>query len=70
MAYIQAPIECDMYMRLQADTEVKEGTAETHVLKCLKNLYGGRQAGNVWADYLAENLIDADFELSHVDECV
>ena len=48
-------------MILPASIEVKGGTAEMHVLKLLKNLYGGRQAGKVWADYLAEKLIEAGF---------
>ena len=61
MAYTQVPIECDIYMILPASIEVKGGTAEMHVLKLLKNLYGGRQAGKVWADYLAEKLIEAGF---------
>ena len=70
IAYTQVPIECDMYMKLPAGIEVKGGTAETHVLKVPKNLYGGRQAGEVWADYLAEKLIETDFQQSNVDECV
>ena len=45
MAYTQAPIECDMHMKLPAGIEVKGGTAEMHCLKLLKNFYGGRQAG-------------------------
>ena len=44
MAYTQSLRECDMYMRLTADIEVKGGKAETHVLKVLKNCYGGKQA--------------------------
>ena len=51
-----------MYLKLPAGIEVKGGTAEMHVLKLLKNLYGGRQAGKVWVDYLAEKLIGADFQ--------
>ena len=57
MAYTHAPIECDMYMKLLAGIEVKGGTAEMHVLKLLKNL-----TGKVWTDYLAEKLIEADFQ--------
>ena len=70
MEHTQSPIECDMYMKLQADIEVKGGMAETHILKLLKNLDGGRQAGKVWVEYLAEKLIEADFQQSHVDKCV
>ena len=40
MAYTQDQIECDMCMRLPAGIEDKDGTAETHLLKLIKNLYG------------------------------
>ena len=59
-----------MYMRLSACIEVKEGTAETHVLKLLKNPHIGMQVGKVWEDYLAENMIEANFQCCHVDKCV
>ena len=62
MAYTQAPIECDIYMKLPAGTEVKKGTAEMHVLMLLKNLNGRRQAGKVQADNLAKKLIEVDFQ--------
>ena len=52
MLYIQAPTECDVYMKFPAGIGVQEGTTETHVLKLLKNLY----------DCLAEKLIEADFQ--------
>ena len=57
MTYTQAPIECDKYMKLPAEMDVKGGSAETHVVKLLKNIYDRKQAGKVWADYLAEKLI-------------
>ena len=59
MAYTLTSIEYDMYMKLPADIEVKGGTAETHVLKLLKNLFGGRQSGKVWADYLEMKLLQS-----------
>ena len=67
MAYTQAPIECDMYVKFPAGIEVG-GTAETHVLKLLKNLYGRQQVGKVWADYLVEKLIEAYFQQSQIDD--
>ena len=45
MAYTQAPIEHDMYMSFSAGIEAKGDTAKMDILKLLKNLYGGRQAG-------------------------
>ena len=70
MAYTQVPLECDMYMRLTAGIEIERDRWETYVLKLLKNHYGGRQVGKVWADYLAKKLIEADFQQSHADKCV
>ena len=58
---MQAPIKCVIYMRLPVGMEVQGGTAETSVLKMLKNLYGGRQVRRVWAVYLTEKLMEADF---------
>ena len=49
-------------MRLPAGIEVKVGTAKTHVLKLPKNLYGGRVAGKVRADYLTDKSIEADLQ--------
>ena len=62
MAYTEAPIMCYMYMKLPASIEVMGKPAEMHILKLLRNLNGRRQAGKVWADYLAKELIDADFQ--------
>lgn len=70
MAYMQAPIECDMYMKLPAGLEVKNGNSKTHALKLLKNLYGGRQAGKVWADVLADKLVSCGYKRLMIDECV
>ena len=57
-----------MYMRLPVGIENNGGIAETHILKLLKNQYGGRQAGKVCMNCLAKKLVEADFEQYHVDE--
>ena len=51
-----------MYMGMPDGIEVNGGMTETHVLKLLKNLSGGRQAVKVWTCYFAEKLIEADFQ--------
>ena len=51
MAYMQAQIQCNMYTLMPAYIKVKEGTAEMHVLKLLKNPYDRRQARKVWTYY-------------------
>jgi hypothetical protein len=43
---------------------------DTHCLKLLKNLYGQKQAGRVWHEYLVEGLIERHFKQSVMDNCV
>ncbi len=49
-----------------------EGTeeGEEYVLQLVKNLYGQKQAGCVWYQYLAEGLEEIGFSWSSVDKCV
>jgi hypothetical protein len=48
---------------------LKDAT-DTHCLKLLKNLYGQKQAGRVWHEYLVEGLIERHFKQNIVDNCV
>jgi hypothetical protein len=70
MAYPQAPIEMDMYMELPHGIETRYGNSRDYVLKLLRNLYGQKQAGRVWNEYLVEKLRSIGFTQSLVDECV
>lgn len=70
MAYPQAPIEKTIYMELPAGVEVTTGNPKDYVLELEKNLYGQKQAGRVWTQYLTNKLIKLKFEQSKVDECV
>jgi hypothetical protein len=69
-AYPQAPIETDMYMELPQGIETRHGNSKDHVLKLLANLYGQKQAGRVWNNYMDEKLHSIGFENSLIDECV
>ena len=52
-AYTQAPIYRDMYMEFPRGFKVLGGVdRKTSVLKLHKNLYGQKQAGQVWYKYL------------------
>ena len=55
MEYDQAPIECDIYLQLPDGIETDSGNSRTHMLKLLQKVYGQKQAGKVWADFLSEN---------------
>ena len=70
LAFPQATIEFDLYMKLPAGTILAEGNSETHVLLLHKNLYGQKQAGRVWNAHLDKGLQDIGFIRSTVDECV
>ena len=70
MAYPQAPIEFDMYMELPHGIRTKFGDGKTHVLKLKKNLYGQKQTGRVWNEYLGKGLREIGFKQSRVDPCI
>ena len=70
MAYPQASIEFDMYMELPHGIRTKFGDGKTHVLKLKTNLYGQKQAGRVWNEYLGKGLRKIEFKQSKVDPCI
>ena len=39
-------------------------------MKILKNIYGKKQAGKVWNDYLTDKLLKLGFRHSIIDECI
>ena len=69
LAYTQADVECDMYMRIPRGFEV-EGEDQDYVIKLKKNLFGQKQAGRVWNQHLVGKLKEIGFRQSSVDECV
>jgi hypothetical protein len=69
-AYAQAPIECDMYMELPPGIETQHGNSKDYVLKLLANLYGQKQAGRVWNQFMVDKLREIGFQQSLIDECV
>ena len=70
MAYPQAPIEMDMYMDLPPGIHTTLGDSKDYCLLLLNNLYGQKQAGRVWNQYLVDKLLSIGFTQSLVDECV
>ena len=71
-AYTQAPIDHDMYMELPRGFKVPGGVdRKDDVLKLHRNLYGPKQAGQVWYEYLRKWLVTkAGFIQSKHDECL
>jgi hypothetical protein len=70
MEYPQAPIEMDMYMDLPPGIHTTLGDSKDYCLMLLNNLYGQKQAGRVWNQYLIDKLLSIGFTQSLVDECV
>ena len=70
LAYPQAPIPYDNYMKLPHGIKTTQGDGCTHVLKLIQNIYGGRNSGRVWNEYLHNGLKNIGFVQSQVDECV
>jgi hypothetical protein len=69
-AYLQAPIERDLYMNLPKGITLAEGDAKQKALLLKKNLYGQKQAGRVWYNHLKQGLSKIGFQQSACDECL
>ena len=71
-AYTQAPVNRNMYMEFPCGFKVPGGIdRKAVVLKLHCNLYGQKQAGRVWYEYLRKRLITkAGFIQSKHDECL
>ncbi len=57
-------------MELPQGIRTSEGESKDHVLKLLKNIYGQKQAGWVWNEYLVDKLNSIGFKLFLIDNCV
>ena len=57
-------------MALPHDKTTWLGRAKDKVLKLLWNIYGQKQAGHIWNEYVVSKLVQIGFEKSNVDECV
>jgi hypothetical protein len=69
LAYTQADVECELYMAIPKGFEM-EGDTQDYVLKLKKNLFGQKQAGRVWNQYLVDKLKEVGFIPSKIDECL
>lgn len=72
LAYPQAmlPEDTVIYMEIPMGTFIDGAHRKTHVLKLRKNLYGLKQAGLNWFNYLKQGLEERGFQQSTVDPCV
>lgn len=71
LAFPQAPVDRDIYMKIPKGFELDQGNSNDYVLKLHKNVYGQKQAGRVWNKYLVNKLVnELKFVQSKTDECV
>ncbi|KAI2496437.1 hypothetical protein MHU86_18061 [Fragilaria crotonensis] len=72
-AFAQAPIEKTLYMKIPAGITFEcDDDPRDYVLKIHRNIYGQKQAGRVWNQYLVSKLVvkKCGFKQSNVDKCV
>jgi Reverse transcriptase (RNA-dependent DNA polymerase) len=71
MAYMQADINKPAYMELPPGINIPGLVKDTHCLKIMKNLYGGKEAGRTWFKHLSHILTtELTYTQSKYDECV
>jgi hypothetical protein len=70
LAYPQADVETEQYMEMPKGFNVGGKSRASHVLKLLKNIYGGKAASRIWVEHLKKGLIDMGFTQSTADPCV
>ena len=70
VAFSQATIEFDLYMKLPPGIVLAEGNLDTHILLHHKNMYGQKQPGRIWKSNLHKGIMDIGFTQYNIDECV
>ena len=69
-AYLNAPIDCDIYMEQPKGFETRGANGEKLVCKLKKSLYGLKQSGRNWNNMLHNYLLNEKFSQSSADPCV
>lgn len=70
-AFPQAPVAKELYMKIPAGVNLgQHKNPKDYVFKLHKNLYGQKNAGRVWNDYLVDKLLKIGFKQSKIDKCV
>jgi hypothetical protein len=77
LAYPQAPIKTDIFMtppKVPLNFEIEDlphrEDRYTKVYKLLQNLYGLKDAGRTWGQFLHKGLIDRGWKQSNIDSCL
>ena len=77
LAFPQAPVKTDIYMKppkvppnFVIPDLPKPQDRYTSVYKLIQNLYGLKDAGKTWFDFLREGLLQRGWKQSKIDECL
>jgi hypothetical protein len=70
LAYPQAKMKADVFMRTPLGCNINGADRRTHCLKLRKNLDGLKDAGLTWHDHLKAGLLRRGFLQSQVDPCL
>ena len=69
-AYLNAPIDCDIFMEQPEGYEKHNSQGDKLVWKLRKSLYGLKQSGRNWNNLLHDFLVNENFVRSMSDPCV
>ena len=69
-AYLQAPLNEDIYMRVPPGLPALDATGSPLVVKLRRSLYGLRQAGREWFQFFTSTLRSFGFKPSAIDTCL
>lgn len=74
-AFPQAPVEQELYIDIPRGCKIEKDSNhnpnDKYALQVLNNIYGQRQAGKVWYEYLTKGLVDKlGFQQSVNDPCI
>jgi Reverse transcriptase (RNA-dependent DNA polymerase) len=71
LAFPQAPIERTLYMEIPKGFEIEGYDRKDYVLELHRNVYGSKNAGRTWYQYLCKKLVEeVGFVQSKIDKCV
>ena len=70
LAFLQAPIDADVFCHLPAGFHIKDGNDDEYVIQLVKNLYGTKQAAANWFEMMKQGLEKQGFKSSKTDPCL
>ena len=69
-AYLNAPIDCEIYLEQPEGFETPSNSDKRLVYRLNKSLYGLKQSGRNWTSVLHNYLVENNFVQNEVDHCL